>query len=100
MSEPLSQEVVRHVAELARLDLTDDEVAAFTDQLGAVLGHAADIESLDIADVEPTTHALPLTNVLRKDVVQPGLDRQAVLDQAPASEAGQFRVPKILGEEP
>lgn len=100
MAESLSQDAVRHVAELARLDLTDEEVAAFTDQLGAVLEHAADIEALDIEDVEPTTHALPITNVLRKDVIEPSLDRDVVLGQAPASESGQFRVPKILGEEP
>jgi len=99
MSERLSAETVRHVASLARLEISDQEVEMFTEQLGNILGHAADIEALDIADVPPSTHAVPVVNVFRDDVVQPSLDREEVLAQAPQAEAGQFRVPRILGEE-
>ena len=100
MAEPISRDDVAHVARLARLDLTDDELERFTGQLGAVLEHAADIAALDIADVLPTAHPLPLKNVLRPDEPVASLDREEVLSQAPAAEAGRFRVPRILGEAP
>jgi aspartyl-tRNA(Asn)/glutamyl-tRNA(Gln) amidotransferase subunit C len=100
MAEPISRDDVAHVARLARLDLTDDELERFTGQLGAVLEHAADIATLDIADVPPTAHPLPLKNVLREDEPLPSVDRDEVLAQAPAAENGRFRVPRILGEAP
>src|SRR3954452_1516040 len=96
----LSRDDVAHVAALARLSLTDDELDLFTTQLGAVLEHAADVEALDVRDIEPTSHPYPLRNVLRRDEVHPGVDRDEVLAQAPAAESGRFRVPPILGEEP
>ncbi len=89
-----------HVARLARLDLTDNELEEFTEQLGAVLEHARDVEALDTAGVPPTAHPLPLSNVLREDTVLASLDREEVLAQAPAVEADRFRVPRILGEAP
>jgi aspartyl-tRNA(Asn)/glutamyl-tRNA(Gln) amidotransferase subunit C len=98
--ERLSRQDVLHVARLARLDLTEDEVDRFTDQLAAVLEHAADVEALDTSGVPPTAHPLPLENVLREDAVRPSLDRAEVLGQAPATEGGRFRVPPILGLEP
>ena len=91
---------VQHVAMLARLGLTDDEIEEFTEQLGVILEHAAQVSALDTADVPPTAHPLPLVNVFRLDEVVPGLDRDEVLSQAPAAEDGQFRVPPILGEAP
>jgi aspartyl-tRNA(Asn)/glutamyl-tRNA(Gln) amidotransferase subunit C len=94
----ISRADVAHVARLARLDLTDDELERFTDQLGAVLEHARDVEALDTAGVPPTAHPLPLRNVLRDDVVTPSLDRDEVLAQAPEAEADRFKVPRILGE--
>jgi aspartyl-tRNA(Asn)/glutamyl-tRNA(Gln) amidotransferase subunit C len=100
MPDRITRDDVAHVARLARLELTDDELEAFTAQLDKVLAHAADIEALDIADVPPTSHPYPLVNVLRADAVGPTLDRAEVLAQAPAAEADQFRVPPILGEEP
>ena len=96
----ISRDDVAHIANLARLELTDDELELFTAQLGAVLEHAADVEALDVGDVEPTMHPYPLRNVLRDDVVRPGVDRDEVLAQAPAAEDDRFRVPAILGEEP
>lgn len=84
----------------SRLDLTADELDHYTDQLAAILDHAADIEALDLDGVEPMTHPVPLTNVLREDVEVPCLDRDEVLAAAPAAESGRFKVPPILGEAP
>jgi aspartyl-tRNA(Asn)/glutamyl-tRNA(Gln) amidotransferase subunit C len=100
MGSPLSREDVAHVARLARLDVSDDELERFTEQLGAVLEHAADVASLDTAGVPPTAHPLDLANVLRDDTPTPSLDRDEVLAMAPAAEGGRFRVPKILGDAP
>lgn len=100
MSDPISRDDVAHVADLARLRLTDDELEHFTEQLAAVLDHARDVEGLDVDDVPPTAHPYELTNVLRPDEVRSTLDRDEVLAQAPAAEAGQFRVPPVLGEAP
>jgi aspartyl-tRNA(Asn)/glutamyl-tRNA(Gln) amidotransferase subunit C len=91
---------VAHVARLARLDITEAELATFTEQLGAVLDHAADVEALDTAGVPPTAHPLPLRNVFRADVPVPSLDRDEVLSQAPDVEDDRFRVPRILGDAP
>jgi aspartyl-tRNA(Asn)/glutamyl-tRNA(Gln) amidotransferase subunit C len=96
----ISADDVAHVARLARLDVTPDELELFTEQLGAVLEHAADVAALDTDGVPPTAHPLPLRNVLRDDVPRPGLDRDAVLAAAPDAEDGRFRVPPILGEAP
>src|SRR5438094_4698552 len=100
MADRISRADVVHVAHLARLDLTDEEVERFTQQLGVILDHADDVASLDTEGVPPTAHPLPLENVLRDDVVGPSLDRDEVLAQAPAAEDCMFRVPRILGEAP
>ena len=84
---------------LARLALTDDEIEQLTGELGKIVDYAAEVSALDAADVPPTAHPLPLVNVFRPDDPSPGLDRDEVLAQAPAAEDGQFRVPRILGEE-
>jgi aspartyl-tRNA(Asn)/glutamyl-tRNA(Gln) amidotransferase subunit C len=100
MSDAITRDDVAHVANLARLHLTDEELDRFTGQLGAVLAHAADVEALDVDDVPPTAHPLPLHNVFRPDEPRPSLDRDEVLAQAPAVEDRRFRVPAILGDEP
>jgi len=96
----VSRDDVVHIARLARLDVTDDELDRFAGQLGAVLEHAADVAALDTAGIPPTAHPLPLVNVLRDDLPGVSVDREEVLSQAPASEKGRFRVPRILGEAP
>ncbi|MDG2429018.1 MAG: Asp-tRNA(Asn)/Glu-tRNA(Gln) amidotransferase subunit GatC [Acidimicrobiales bacterium] len=96
----ISRSEVAHVADLARLSLTDQELDAFTNQLAAVLDHAADLEALDLTDVEPMIHPLPVHNVLRPDVVGETSDRNEVLSCAPSIENEQFRVPPVLGESP
>ena len=100
MTERLSRDDVSKVALLARLELTDAELDTYTDQLAAIIDHAADVAALDLADVPPTAHPLPIENVLRPDVVTPSVDRDEVLSQAPSVEDRRFRVPAILGEEP
>jgi aspartyl-tRNA(Asn)/glutamyl-tRNA(Gln) amidotransferase subunit C len=99
MAQRITRDDVAHVADLARLALTDEELELFTVQLGAVLEHADDVESLDTEGVPPTAHPLPLVNVLRDDVVRPSLDRDEVLAAAPSVEDHRFRVPPALGEE-
>ena len=100
MSDRITPADVAHVARLARLDLTEDELARLVVDLGAVLDHAADVAALDTAGVAPTAHPLPLRNVLRADEPHDVLDRDEVLAVAPKAEDGRFRVPGILGEEP
>jgi aspartyl-tRNA(Asn)/glutamyl-tRNA(Gln) amidotransferase subunit C len=96
----ISRDDVAHVARLARLELSEDELELFTAQLAAVLEHAADVEALDVGDVPPTMHPYPLLNVLRDDEVRPSVDRDEVLGQAPSAQNGRFKVPPILGDEP
>ena len=100
VAQPISKDDVAHVARLARLALSDDELEQYTSQLAGVLRHAADIEALDIEGVEATAHPFPLVNVLREDVPAPSLDRDEVLAQAPEVDQDRFRIPRILGEAP
>ena len=100
MADRISPADVAHVARLARLDVTEEELTLFAEQLAAVLEHAADVAALDTAGVPPTAHPLPLANVFRDDVVRPSLDREEVLAAAPAVHENRFRVPRILGEAP
>jgi len=87
---------VRYVARLARLNLTEEEARIFQGQLDHILGYVRQINTLDLAGIEPTSHARLLTNVFRKDAVKPGLDRDEVLRNAPAAANDQFAVPKIV----
>jgi aspartyl-tRNA(Asn)/glutamyl-tRNA(Gln) amidotransferase subunit C len=96
----IGREQVAHVARLARLELTDAELDQYTTQLASVLEHAADVAALDLDHVAPTSHPLPVVNVLRGDEVVPGVDREEVLAAAPSVEDRRFRVPRILGEAP
>ena len=98
MTERITRQDVAHVADLARLSLTDDELDAFTVQLADILDHAADLDALDLADVSPTAHPLPWVNVFRDDVIGPTSDRDEVLAAAPSVEDSQFKVPPVLGE--
>ncbi|MEM8902322.1 MAG: Asp-tRNA(Asn)/Glu-tRNA(Gln) amidotransferase subunit GatC [Actinomycetota bacterium] len=100
MSGHITPAEVARIAELARLRLTDDEIAHYTDHLEKVLDHAADLDEVDLDGITSTWQALPLTNVLRDDVVGTDVDPDEVLAAAPAAEDHQFRVPPILGEAP
>ena len=95
----LSEEEVRHVARLARLALTDDEVAALAPQLSAILGYAEQVGEVAAEEVEPTTHPFALADVTRPDVSAPSLTRDELLAGAPAVEQDRFAVPRIVAEE-
>ena len=96
---PLSTDDVAALARLARIDLTADELAHLAPQLDVILESVAHVSDVAADDIPPTSHALPLTNVFRPDVVRPSLPREQVLAGAPAAEQDRFRVPRILGEE-
>jgi len=100
MTSPLRRDDVAHVAKLARLSLSDEELDLFTIQCGEVLEHAADMNSLDLEGVVATAHPFGLINVVRDDVVTPSLDRDEVLAMAPDAQSGRFAVPRIMGEAP
>lgn len=95
----ISRDEVAHLAQLARLAVTDDELDVFAGQLDQILDSVAKVGEVAAEDIPPTSHAVPLTNVFREDVVLPGLTQQEALSGAPAAEQGRFRVPRILGEE-
>ncbi|GAA3390894.1 Asp-tRNA(Asn)/Glu-tRNA(Gln) amidotransferase subunit GatC [Cryptosporangium minutisporangium] len=95
----ISREEVAHLARLARLAVTDDELDMFAGQLDIILGAVARVGEVAADDIPPTSHAVPLTNVLRADEIRPSIDREMVLLAAPAAEDGRFRVPRILTEE-
>lgn len=92
----ISRQDVTHVARLARLALSDEELDALQAQLSKILDHAARVTSLDTEGVPPTSHAIPLSNVARPDEPAPSLTQQEALALAPAAESGHFRVPRIL----
>ena len=89
----IDREQVLHVARLARLRLTDDEVERMSRELSSILGHIEKIEELDLDGVEPTSHVVELENVLRDDVPRPSIERERALREAPDAAAGGFRVP-------
>jgi aspartyl-tRNA(Asn)/glutamyl-tRNA(Gln) amidotransferase subunit C len=86
---------IEHVAKLARLELTDDERAQLAMQLPAILEHAAKVGEVAAADVPPTASPIARSNVLRPDVPEPSISQQAALANAPESEGGRFKVPRI-----
>ena len=97
----ISRAEVAHLARLARLAVTDEELDLFASQLGVILNAVARVGEVTSAgaDIPPTSHAVSMTNVLRPDVLRPGLPRDAVLAAAPDVEDHKFRVPRILTEE-
>jgi aspartyl-tRNA(Asn)/glutamyl-tRNA(Gln) amidotransferase subunit C len=95
----LTADDVAGLARLARIELSEAELAHLAPQLDVILESVARVSDVAAEDIPPTSHALPLTNVFRLDVVTPSLPRDAVLSQAPAAEEDRFRVPRILGEE-
>ncbi len=95
----ISREEVAHLAHLARLAVTEEELDTFAGQLDVILQAVARVGEVAAVDIPPTSHSVPLTNVLREDVVRPGLTRDEALSGAPDAEDGRFRVPRILEEE-
>ena len=87
---------VKYVAHLARLRLTPDEEKKFGEQLGQILGYVEELKELDVSNVEPTAHAMPLVNVTRPDEIRPSIPHEDALRNAPAKASGLFIVPKIV----
>jgi aspartyl-tRNA(Asn)/glutamyl-tRNA(Gln) amidotransferase subunit C len=92
----ISEDQVKHVAHLARLAISEEEAVMFTSQLDAIISFAEQLNELDTDHVQPTTHVLPMKNVMREDVPKEGLPVDEVLKNAPDHKNGQIRVPTIL----
>jgi len=95
---PLSREEVEKISLLGRLLLTEEELGRMTDQLDAVLQYMELLDEVDTEQVEPMAHAIEVSNVFRADGVQPSLDREAALANAPHRDAECYLVPAVLGE--
>lgn len=95
----ITRDEVRHLADLARIDLDDAELDHLAPQLSVILESVAAISAVAADDIAPTSHPLPLTNVFRLDVVRPSLTPEQALAAAPAVEDQKFSVPRILGDE-
>ena len=89
---------VEHVARLARLSFTDDELDRFADQLSKIIAYAEQVSAVAADDVPPTAHPLPMVNVMRPDEPRPSLPQDKALSTAPASEQDRFSVPRLLEE--
>jgi len=98
MSELIDENQVRHVAKLARLKLTDDQIKQYTSQLADILQYVQKLSSLDTENVEPTAHAVPMRNVFRDDKAVDGIGVENVLANAPQRDGSFFAVPKVLDD--
>ncbi len=100
MAQTISEDQVRHVAHLARLKLSDEEVHHFTGQLAAILDYVSMLNELDVSNVEPMAHAIDLHSVLRDDAAAPGQPVERMLANAPQQDPPFFKVIKVLGDTP
>ncbi len=98
-SDPITRADVAHLADLARIDLSDEELDHLAPQLAVILDSIASIREVAADDIPPTSHPLPLTNVFREDEVRPSLTAEEALSGAPQVEEQRFAVPRILGDE-
>jgi aspartyl-tRNA(Asn)/glutamyl-tRNA(Gln) amidotransferase subunit C len=92
----ITQEQVEHVAKLARLALSPEEMERLASQLSEILDYVEKLNRLDTSGVEPTSHVIPLSNVFREDRARPSLPQEKALQNAPEAEAGFFQVPRII----
>lgn len=99
MTSPLDEAAVRHVAQLARLKITDEEVARYAEQLSKVLDYFKQLNELNTTGIEPTAHPLPISNVFREDIVDPSLHPDQALGNAPDRQDDFFRVPRVLDQD-
>lgn len=99
MADRIDEQQVRHVAVLSRLKLSEGEVATFSRQLSAMLEYVEKLNELDTSDVEPTVHAVPISNVLRDDEPEEPMAVDEALANAPQREGSFYRVPKVLDQE-
>lgn len=92
----LTREQIEHVANLARLALTEEEISLFREQVGSILKYANQLQQLEVEDVVPTSHVLPLANVMREDQTRSFITHDEALRSAPDFADGQFRVPAVM----
>ncbi len=95
----ISRDDVAHLAKLARIEMNDSELDHLAQEMDVILGAVARVQEVASADVPPTSHPIPVNNVVREDVVRPSLTPQEALSGAPAQSENRFKVPQILGEE-
>ena len=95
----ISRDDVAHLAKLARIEMSDSELDHLAQEMDVILGAVARVQEVASADVPPTSHPIPVNNVVREDVVRPSLTPQEALPGAPAQSEDRFKVPQILGEE-
>lgn len=98
MSQQIDKTMVERVAHLSRLELSSQELALFSSQLGAIVGYIQKLDELDVAGVEPLAHCLPVHNVFREDTVKPSLTPEQALQNAPDRHDDYFKVPQILDD--
>ena len=96
---PIEKDDVKHVAQLARLKLTEKEINYFAKQLDSIINYIDQLKEVNTSNVEPTTHVLPIQNVFRDDAVLPSLKAEDALKSAPSKEKELFKVPRIIIEE-
>jgi aspartyl-tRNA(Asn)/glutamyl-tRNA(Gln) amidotransferase subunit C len=92
----ISKETVLYVADLARLNLSDEESERLSDEMGGILGYMEKLNSLDTSNVKAMEHVEPVSNILREDIVEESFDRDLILSNAPDEQDGAFRVPRVV----
>jgi aspartyl-tRNA(Asn)/glutamyl-tRNA(Gln) amidotransferase subunit C len=92
----MTKDEVRYIASLARIHLEEKELEHLTKNLDDILGYIIKLQKLDVKNVQPTTHVLPINNVFRPDVVKPSLTQEEALSFAPAKHKGSFKVPQVI----
>lgn len=98
MANKIDESQVRKVAQLSRLELDEHEVEQFSGELSSIIEYIEKLNELDVDDVEPLAHCLPIHNVFREDVVKPSLENASALANAPDKHDGYFKVPKVLDD--
>ncbi len=96
MSDSAPKLDIQYVANLARLELSDDEIATFEPKLKNILGYMKKLDEVDVSDIEPTAHANPVLNVMREDTSRPSLSQEQALANAPKANLDQFVVAKVV----
>ncbi len=92
----ITKETIEHVANLARLNLTEEEKQRLTHEMADIIAYVDKLNELDTSDVQPTAHVIPIKNVFREDEVKKSFDREKILANAPSEENGCFKVPKVV----
>ena len=93
----IAKQEVRHIAKLANLDFSEEEIGRFTQQFNSILEYVARLDALDTSAIEPTSHVDSGSHALRDDTLRPSMSREEALANAPDSERGHFKVPKVIG---